>query len=364
MLDDEQEIELTRDFFREHGLLPDFPPEFEADRAGEERLLSEVLGRQQGHAQSRSGGATWRRTGLIAATIAVLAVFGASTDFIRPTPAAAAGTPAMLRYTLLSEVDASTVASAPSAHDPLIYAAQSVPVDAAQGIGGVQYVSSYGWLSDMRVDAQANTAVIYPTFTQWWLSGSGAVRLDERREPPLALDGRLTASDSEADAMSNTSETNPSGTVPPDVAKELPTDVEPLRAALIASQVGLPCTQSSWWRAECLVVAIQAIYQQYVVPPQLAAAMWRVLADEPELRYLGETTDRLGRAATAIALPPAPGQPVEQTTVLLISTETGSYLGSETITHLDFNAGITHSTVTGFVELLTSRRVLTPGDTS
>lgn len=357
MRDDEREIELTREYFRVHGLLPEIPRQFDADRAAEDHVLAVVLERPRVPAT-----APWRRVALVAATVVALVVITGIGGVFRGAPAAAAGAPAMLSYGDLRDVDASNIESAPSAHDVLLSAAALVAVSAdSQGAGGVQYVSSYGWLSDVRVGTQSDSRLIYPTFTQWWLDADGAVRLDERREPALTADGQLIASVSEANAMSDTSETNPPGTVPPDMAKELPADVEPLRAALVGPQAGLPCGENSWRRAECLVSAIQTIYQQYVVSPQLASAMWRALATEPEIRYLGSTTDRLGRAATAVALPPEPGQPVEQTTVLLVSPDTGEYLGNETITLHDLGVGITRPTVTGFVELLTSRRVASFG---
>lgn len=358
---DECEIELTREFFRDHGLLPDVPAQFDSDEPTEQKLLEQILTSPTNGAHIHS--ARWQRFGLIAAAVMVLAVAGGMITVLQAGPATAAGTPVMLRY---SGGNVESVDSAPSATDVLATAARAAAVLSRPAAPGpVQYIASYGWLSDIRIGAgEATNLLIYPTITQWWLGPDGSVRVDERRGSPLDVDGQLTDADGLTRAMGDTSETQLPGSIPADLAARLPTEPGLLGDALLSTQSGLPCNQDPRWRAECLISAVQAIFQQYVATPTLVSAMWRVLADEPVLRSLGSTVDRFGRPAEAIALPAEPGQSTKQVVILLLSATTGAYLGSETVTVHNASLGIDTPTVTGFTELRTALRVASPGDTA
>lgn len=357
MPDDEQEIDEARAFFRSHGLLPPIPEQYGEDEERAEQLRQQILTRRE----TRPGVAR-RRTLLAAAAVAAIAIGGGVYGLTRSTPATAAESPTMLTY---SAANPDAVGSAPPATGVLEAAARSAAGSSApSGTGAVQYVSRYGWLPSVQVDAPAAPvdARIYPTVTQWWLAPDGAVRVDEHRGAPLGIDGRV-GDDVPERTGETTSETNPAGTIDPDLARRLSTDPTTLRAELLDMQAGMPCSTDARWQAECLVRAIQTLEDQYVVGPQLTAAMWRVLADETAIRSLGSTTDRLGRPASAVALPPEVGQPFEAVVVLLISPSTGAYLGTETVTLHDAVLGIDEPAVTAFTALSTAQRVSSPGDT-
>lgn len=355
--DDEREVEETRAFFRERGLLPPIPERYDPDDEDAERLLRQILAR----GKPRPG--TGRRRALLAAAaVAVVATAGGAYALLHGTPATAAETPAMLVY---SAAGPESVGSAPPATDALAAAARSAATAPDPGgTGAVQYVATYGWSSNVQMDATGPVQVaIYPTLTQWWLAPDGAVRADEHRGAPLGLDGRLAVDVGRApDPV--TSETSPAGTIDADLARRLSTDPATLRAELLDTQAGLPCDQDARWQAECLVRAVQMIDDQYVVSPSLASAMWSVLADEDPLRSLGTTVDRLGRPASAVALPLELGQPSEAVLVLLLSESTGAYLGAETVTLRSSILGIDEPTVTDFSVLSTAQWVEAPGDSA
>ncbi len=248
--------------------------------------------------------------------------------------------------------------AAPSATGVLTQAANAAAsASEPDGVGTVQYVTTRGWLfgADVNSPGQLN-AVVYPTITRWWLAADGAVRVDQQRDTPLGLDGRL-ANDGVGSIEPSGSETLPPGTIDARLTARLSTAPADLRAELVATQVGLPCDQDARWQTECLTLAVQQIYDQYVVTPQLASAIWTVLAGEEPLRDLGSTVDRLGRPAIAVALPSDPTQAEQSVTVLLISNATGAYLGREAITLRDDSLSIDEPTVTGFSALETSGRV-------
>ena len=367
--DSEREIEEIRGFFLEHGLLPPIPERYADDEEEAERVRQRVLARGRttsqttSHRRKAARSGSRRRRMMLATVAAVLIVLGGGAQaIVRSAPASAAEAPAMLRYSVASP---ESIDSAPPAAATLKTAARATftgppPV----GVGEVQYVAKYGWSPNVRVEADRSLSVaIYPTRTQWWSMRDGAVRVDETRGNPLGLDGHLTADAKDAPSPV-TSETNPAGTIDPDLAGRLSTNPAALRAELLDTQAGLPCDQDARWQAECLVRAVQMVYDEYVVTPKLASAMWSVLAGESALRSLGATVDRLGRPARTVALPPEPGQPSEQVIVLLISESTGAYLGTEIVTLHDAALGISKPTVTAFSELSAARWVKASGNTS
>lgn len=356
-LDDDREIEATRAFFAERGLLPDIPERFGHDERAAGLLRERILA---GAGPARRL-ARRRRPARLLVAVVLLALLGTgASTLLHDRPAAAATTPVMLAYGV---ADLASAASAPPAAPALEAAARSAAsLSAARKNGSVQYLARYGWLAGQDVDESDTLAVaLYPTLTQWWMAADGSVRLDESRGAPLDFQGRLTAPRQGApDAV--TTDTVPAGSLDPGLAERLSTVPARLRTQLVDTQEGLPCDQDDHWRAVCLVQAVQTLYDQYVLPPALVAALWEVLADEPALRSLGETTDRLGRAAVAIALPPAPDEESPQVTALLISSVTGAYLGTETIMLHDAALGIDGPTVLGFSELSTAAWVAAPGD--
>jgi hypothetical protein len=146
----------------------------------------------------------------------------------------------------------------------------------------------------------------------------------------------------------------PAGSLDPAIPDRFPRNPAALRTALLAyKNMGAACPPDPSQQTPCLMTAVRDLYSQYVIPPDLAAAIWTVLADQPDLKYLGTTTDRAGRAAKGIAYQIAT-QDAAIVTVLLIDPEDGQLIGTETVTLKDPALGVDRPTVTGF-ETYTAR---------
>lgn len=362
-LDGDREIEKTRALLAEHGLLPDIPVRYDHDKDAADLLRRRILAT----AQPERLPSRRRRPALLIVAALLVAVLAAGAGvLLYQRPVAAATAPVMLTYSVAGP---DSPDSAPPADNALTAAARLAAASPQPGTqpdaqGSVQYLARYGWLAGAdAAEPDTVTVVLYPTLTQWWLMSDGAVRVDESREAPLDLHGRLTI-EPEGAPGPRTSDAVPAGSLDAGLAERLSTDPAALRAELLETQVGLPCDEGAHWTASCLVQAVQTLYDQYVVPPGLASALWEVLAGEPALRSWGTTTDRLGRPAVAVALPPESGETISpQVTVLLISSSTGAYLGTETIMLRDPAQRDSEPTVLGFSELSTAYWVGAPGNT-
>jgi hypothetical protein len=346
----DREVDELRELMAAHGLVPAVSSVHD-EREQAPRLLHRVL------AQS----APRRRRPLVglAAVLVLLLVLSAGYALMGATPPATAGAPPALRYSVASPVE---LAAAPSATTSLLAVARAADaVPTTSHSGAVQYVADYGWLLAADVTATVTTTTIYPTMTQRWTSPDGSVRVDQSRAGALNLDGTVSG-DAPTSAENHSSDVAGAGTTDAGLATELPLETEALRANLLDRYEALPCEESGAWATQCLMTAIQEIYSQYVVPPALSASLWRVLADQPEVKDLGTTDDRLGRPAHAIAVR-APDDPLMTVvTVLLIDPGTGALLGSETVTVHDEQLGVTKATVTAFTSLTTSVWVDAVGD--
>ena len=295
------------------GLLPPVPSDH-AEREQAAGLLHRVL--------AQSGPRRRRSPVGLAAVLVLLLVLGAGYALMGTAPPAAAGAPRALRYSVASPVE---LAAAPSATTSLLAvarAADAVPATSrtgtgtGTGTGTVQYVADYGWLLAVDVTATATTTTIFPTMTQRWTSPDGSVRVDQSRTGALNLDGTVSGGAS-ISAKNQSSDAVGAGTADAALAGQLPLETDALRTNLLDRYELLPCEESDAWTTQCLLTAIQEIYSQYVVPPALSASLWRVLADEPGVKDLGTTDDRLGRRAHAIAVQ-APDDPLMTVVIVLL----------------------------------------------
>lgn len=346
----DREVDELREFMAAHGLLPPVPSDHD-EREQAAGLLHRVLAQSAPRRRRPPVG--------LAAVLVLLLVLGAGYALMGATPPAAAGAPRALRYSVASPVE---LAAAPSATTSLLAVARAADaVPATSHTGTVQYVADYGWLLAVDVTATATTTTIFPTMTQRWTSPDGSVRVDQSRTGALNLDGTVSG-DASISAENQSSDAVGAGIADAALAGQLPLETDALRTNLLDRYESLPCEESDAWTTQCLLTAIQEIYSQYVVPPALSASLWRVLADEPGVKDLGTTDDRLGRRAHAIAVQ-APDDPLMTVvTVLLIDPGTGALLGSETVTVHDGPPGVTEATVTAFTSLTTSAWVDAVGD--
>ncbi|MBX6387183.1 MAG: CU044_5270 family protein [Microbispora sp.] len=190
------------------------------------------------------------------------------------------------------------------------------------------YLQLNEWRLNVAVSGgQVGTAVV-PTVTELWvpISATGRVRRVERPGTPIVIGyGSEQTAGAAAGRTPYSDEELPPGAVltsrPPE---ELPLDAAALRQALLAGRApgGVP-------EVDRLVQAVISLYSERIVPPRLSAALWRMLAGQPQLGVLGDTTDRAGRPGRAIALDMAKGLP--KRLVLIIDPETGRLNSSEEI---------------------------------
>jgi hypothetical protein len=195
--------------------------------------------------------------------------------------------------------------------------------------------------------------VVQPTESRQWLAADGSGRISQYRTEPLDTNGRISSALPPSSAGPDSTDTFDPGTFDATTPANLPRDPAALRAALLDLMGGADCNSIPDAATDCLVTEVRTLYSQYVIPSDLAAALWAVLANEPGLKDLGTTTDRLSRPARAIALDATTGD-ASTVTVLLINPDDGQLIGTETVTLNDPAMGIDRPAVTGF-ETYTAR---------
>jgi hypothetical protein len=187
--------------------------------------------------------------------------------------------------------------------------------------GEVQVVDMAEWWieTDDQGKAKADGGLV-PARSQIYTMPDGMMRLIQRRGTPLDPDDGHVEAGTQGQMLSD--ESFP-GThdFPPLYAQTLPTDPQALSSELIPDPRECPGF------AQCIASEIRFLHGMYVVPAKVRAAMWEALAGAQGTWYLGETRDRLGRPAVAIAVDRADNQQM----ILYTDHDTGAYLGAEAI---------------------------------
>jgi hypothetical protein len=167
------------------------------------------------------------------------------------------------------------------------------------------------------------------------------------RGAPLDVHGQVE--DPTAGPQPTADETFPGPEEGPDYPASLPTDPARLIDTLVPEPAECPVL------ASCLSTQLVNLHYMWVLPPDVVAALWRTLAGQPEVTYLGTTVDRLDRPAVGFSVPVAGGK---RTTILYADPETGALLGNEDVLlqgGKDF--GVTPPAVLAFTALVESRRI-------
>ncbi len=325
---------------REHGLPPDQLQPTPEQKPVYDQRAAEALGRIVATPPKAKRSSTrWVRRHRLAFAVALItaAVIVGSTwivlarsdrDLARPLvhpnptpssfPSLADGrTPGMAQFTLAA-IDSLPL----SGQDPktalmqLAVAAASEPDPPS---GEIQQITLAGWWFDSSVDTSLSDNALIPTVTRIYYRPDNSVRTITARGAPLDQQGRLV--DTRALKISD----DQSALGPEQgyaYAQELPRDPEALTSALIPSPDDCPS------RAACLTAAVVQLHSGWVVPPSLEAVLWRALSREPDVTYLGDSTDRLGRPALALGVP---GTRPEEQTILYADRQTGKLLAVEQI---------------------------------
>ncbi|MEN0129184.1 MAG: CU044_5270 family protein [Brevundimonas sp.] len=234
---------------------------------------------------------------IAAAAVFAVALVGAGLAWQSHGTKAEAGPPPVLSFSGGTAADA-LAGTLPSAHDTLTAVARSAAAQPAVRGSGVQRIQSYAWY--LTLDAPRTSAEVAPTFTDLQTAPDGSVVSRETRAPALDLHGNVIDADHYPLGGAATVDRLPAGTSDPHYAEHLPRDPAALRDAFLADDPA--CRASATEEARCVYYAIVDLYGRVVVPPDLTAAVWSMLADEPTARDLGTTRDRVGRDGDAIVL--------------------------------------------------------------
>jgi hypothetical protein len=245
------------------------------------------------------------------------------------SPTAEADTPPVLRYEF---ADADNIAHAPGkdAHAALLAlatTASDAPVPPSHGPN--QHVVTDNWFANIDDKARKDSVAVIPTVNETWLSPDGSLRLMERRDSPLAPDGRGLPQKGSWDSLPPTSdETNKAGSNDTNAISALPIRMSALKPALLTLT---QCDDAARGprRAFCLLTKMDEYNSFYVVPPRMSSGFFRLLADQGAVRLLGTVSDRAGRKGVGISLI-NPERP-QYRLVYIVSPTTGRLLGIEEI---------------------------------
>lgn len=338
-----------RTLLRDLGVVPHDLTERVGERERADRDLARIL------SETGASRPAVREPRRVAALVAVACVLAAVLVVIRPwtgsEPAIAARTPAML--SLHDSGEGLLSAAGTVATDELAVLADRAELQPAPASAPVQLIGRSSWLlsTDEGEPGAIGKSVVVPTVSLQYYQADGTVRVIERRSHPLDRDGRLTESIGQwSKTPSRTDETFDGPEVGPRYADELSLKPRALERSMIDDEAA--CRKT---RAYCLFAGFTFLHYNYVIAPSLNAALWRTLAAEPGFRYLGKTTDRLGRHAVVLS---ADGTDPSRKVVLLADPETGALLGSEEVLVRDSRElGLEAPAVVEFTALEESSRV-------
>ena len=244
-------------------------------------------------------------------------------------PVAQASTPPILDYEF---AEAARISDAPGV-DPadtleqLALAAERTR--SGMSPTAMQHVVTEGWSIEKDFDPDPDSTII-ATRTENWLRPDGSFRTRAHLSEPLTADGRGVPRDGRLDRGTEFfDETNePAGTFDADFFADMPNTVDGVRDALLDD---IECLERKRGqeRSWCLTDQLRNLPRKYVIPPDVMAAIWRMLAEEEGIRSLGTVKDRTGREAVALSFI-WDGAP-EYRAVLLADPTTGQVTGSERI---------------------------------
>lgn len=283
------------------------------------------------------------------------------TGIARPwqSPEAIATTPAILDFEF---ANARAIATAPgeSATTTLLDLAQTASAAGkAQGVGGYQRVVTDNWFTTGETTGEGSKSVLVPQVNETYVYPDGRFRLIERRGTPLAPDGRGAPSRGDWEKLPTViDEIHAAEATAPDVVDNFSTVPSVLRGQLL-DHAGCGDQLGGLPDGLCLFSEVQALFTRYVVPHQVAAAMWTVLADVPEVRSLGAVTDRVGRKGVGVSL--FDRDDLDKRWILVISPKSGQLLGTEQIL-LEPSEDINHTVpaILEFTAIITAERTEEP----
>lgn len=327
----------------------------------EERVLARVLNRiDAGDAaevsdveasRSAPSGRPFRGARSWFALAASVAAVGVVTATVVLPASPAIASPPQLRYSVAAPEDVETAPPAQAVLTDLAATAARVDIP---GTGTVQYIALRAWNTSSNDDV--GRATIRPIEQEAWMAADDSGVVIQRAGPELLPNGEL-----DPDPVTTADDVVRDAFVPgdfPDVTASLPRDPDELREALVATMPE-SCLVARELEAACLVAEVGVYSTGYLIPSDLAAATWQMLAADPHVHTLGTAIDRAGREVTAVAAPPRTIGFGTSIDVLLIDPATGRLVGTEDVTLETTYLDIDGPTVTSFTTLLDARWVET-----
>ncbi|MDR0417183.1 MAG: CU044_5270 family protein [Propionibacteriaceae bacterium] len=316
-----------------------------------QRALTGILDgapQRQSQRLARLGPPRPRRRALAVACAAVVVVSGGAVAVLAPWQEDAGTT--TLRTPALAQFEFSARDSGGAAAAALHQLAAAAAAQPPSGDGPIQLVIAEKWsLPARESQGTAQLGPLTAVRAEHYLLDDGAWRVIERRGQPVDDKGQIANWTAAATAPATSDQTLPGPSEGPDYPTRLPTDPEALAARLAAEKP--TCAQPAY----CLGEALIRLHQTYVLEPRLTAALWSAAADMAEVVYLGQTRDRLGRAAVAIQ---TPGADAGRVNVIYADPVSGAFLGSEEVVTADDHAlGLPAPAVVSFTAIVASERV-------
>lgn len=266
--------------------------------------------------------------GVIAAAAAI-AASAVAFSVMPPAAQSTEATPTMLKYTLAGYSHPVSQKRLPSAHPELLALAklaarQTEPKIAANSVG---YVVTREWYMSTAVGGGTSVSVLTPEDDQTWTSPQGQMTQIRRQGKPQDLSPVGSPSDllraAESGAVEYKFSARTATTYGP-LVQHLSTTPSVLRSQL--TDAADPGAFKNWSMQYYLLNTIASLQHQ-VVSPDLEAALWRVLAAQSGIEYLGRVRDRAGREGEAICIDSSGAG--QERLVLIISPKTGMLLGEE-----------------------------------
>jgi hypothetical protein len=245
------------------------------------------------------------------------------------TPVAQASTPPLLDYEF---AEAQRIADAPGI-DPA-EALEQLALAADQARSGtspsaIQHVITEEWSIDTDFDPDPDSTIT-ATRTETWLRPDGSFRTRAHLGQPLNADGRGVPLGGRLDRGTAFFDEGdePAGSWDADFFTHMPNTVNDIRSGLLDDN---QCAdrERGQERTWCLTDQLRNLSQIYVIPPDVMASIWRMLAQEEGIRSLGTVKDRTGRESVALSFI-WDGAP-EYRMILLGDPQTGQVVGSERI---------------------------------
>lgn len=299
----------------------------------------------------------WPRLALpSAAAAAALLLVGALTLSLLGVPGGGSSTAYAATPPALMPLDVPATPAQPV----LLSLAAAAEAQPSQPAGRYNHLKTNSWYLHTAVSNGQGRSEVIPWIAESWIAQDGSgVTIEARGEPlPAAAPG------DDGDRPANQALPADSGEVtryqPGErhlfPTESLPRDPAALRDTLVTDNSGLPD------HAQLFVALTDRLVQQWV-EPELVAAFYRALAEEPAMRSFGVVTDRAGRDGVAVGFDSDhSGLPTRY--LLIVDPDTGTPLGYEQILTTDAGKlNVQVPAVIGYTSFLAGGPVQTTDET-